>query len=221
MAIGIGHDHPAHFALADVDARGPQGDETVDLRLLIAVDGWGEVEMEPVLAGLRHQWRAPPGDLRAAVRCADRGLKILIPDQRPAQRLAPEVPGLLRTVARKRADEPAAGEEAVARLDDTELVAFGVCEHDMTLFRALANVDVPGAEPERPRHRLLLAGQGRARQIKVHLVLAGLLLLSWQKADTEPGVIARQQRDAVLGAACQFPAQDAGPEARETRRVVR
>src|SRR5689334_20933445 len=99
MAIGIGHDHPAHFALPDVDACGPEGEQTIDLRLLIAVDGWGEVEMQPVLAGLRHQWRAAPGDLRAAVRCTDRGFLILIPDQRPAQRLAPEVPGLLRTVA--------------------------------------------------------------------------------------------------------------------------
>ena len=126
MAIGIGHDHPVDLALADVDARRPEGDQTVDLRLLIAVDGWSEVEMQPVLPGLRHQRRTTPGDLRTAVRRANRGLLVLIPHQRPAQRLAPEVPGLLRTVARKRADESAVGEEVVARLDDAELVAFAL-----------------------------------------------------------------------------------------------
>ena len=221
MAIGIGHDHPADLALADVDASRPEGDETVDLRLLITVDGWSEVEMQPVLPGLRRQWRTAPGDLRTAARRANRGLLVLIPDQRPAQRFAPEVPDLLRTVARKRSDESAVGEEVVARLDDAELVAFGVCEHNMTLLRALTNVDVPGAESERPRHRLLLVLEGRARQIEVHLVLAGLLLLGWKKSDPEPGVIARQERNAVVGVVGHLPAQDAGPEARETERVVR
>jgi DNA-binding transcriptional regulator YiaG len=90
----------------------------------------------------------------------------------------------------------------------------------MTLLRALANVDVPGSEPERPRHRLLLVLQGRARQIEVHLVLAGLLLLGWKEPDPEPGVIARQQRNAVLGVVGHLPAQHAAPEARETDRAV-
>jgi hypothetical protein len=44
-AIGIGHDHPADLALADVDASCPEGGQTVDLLLLITVDGWSEVEM--------------------------------------------------------------------------------------------------------------------------------------------------------------------------------
>jgi hypothetical protein len=59
------------------------------------------------------------------VRRADRGLLVLVPDQRPAQRLAPEVPDLLRAVARQRSDEAAVGQEVVARLDDVELIAFG------------------------------------------------------------------------------------------------
>src|SRR3954467_10899515 len=206
MATGIGHDHPVDLALTDVDARCPEGDETIDLRLLITVDGRSEAEMQPILPGLRHQRRTAPGDLRTAVRRANRGLLVLVPDQRPAQRFAPEVPDLLRTVTRKRSDGPAVGEEGVVRLDDAELVAFGVCEHNMTLLRALTNVDVPGAELERPRHRLLLVLEGRARQIEVHLVLAGLLLLSWKKSDPEPGVIARQERNAVLGLVGHLPA---------------
>src|SRR5260370_42669923 len=146
MAIGIGHDPPADLALANVDASRPNRDEAVDLRLLISVDGWSEVEMQPVLPCLRHQWRTAPADLRTAVRRANRGLLVLIPDQRPAQRFAPEIPDLLRTFARKRSDESAVGEEVVVRLDDAELVAFGVCEHNMTLLLALTNVDVPGSE---------------------------------------------------------------------------
>ncbi len=42
----------------------------------------------------------------------------------------------------------------------------------MTLLRALADVDVPGAEFERPCHRLLLVPEGRARQMEVPLVRA-------------------------------------------------
>src|SRR5450631_590168 len=101
--------------------------------------------MHSVLPGLRLHRRTPPGDLRTAMRRSDRGLLVLVPDQRPAQRFAPEVPDLLRTVARKRSDESAVGEEVVVRPDDAELVAFGVGEHDMTLLRALTDVDVPGA----------------------------------------------------------------------------
>src|SRR4029077_6997507 len=92
-AIGIGHDHPADLALADADASRPEGDETVDLLLLITVDGWSKVEVQSSLPGLRRQPRTVPGDLRTAPWRPDRGLQTLIPDQRPAQRFAPEVPG--------------------------------------------------------------------------------------------------------------------------------
>src|SRR5215510_7294403 len=177
--------------------------------------------MQPVLPGLRHQWRTAPGDLRTAARRTNRGLLVLVPDQRPAQSFAPEVPDLLRAVARKRSDESAVGEEVVVGLDHAELVAFGVCEHNMSLLRALTDVDVPGPKSERPRHRVLLVLEGRARQIEVHLVLADLLPRSWKKSDPEPGVIARQERNAVLGVVGHLPAQDAAPEARETERVVR
>ena len=66
----------------------------------------------------------------------------------------------------------------------------------MTLLRALTDVDVPGAESQRPRHRPLLVIQGPACQIEVHLVRPGLLLLDPKKSDPEPGVVARQ-RNAI------------------------
>ena len=44
-AIGIGHDHPADLVLADADTSRPEGDQTVDFFLLVAVGGWSEVEM--------------------------------------------------------------------------------------------------------------------------------------------------------------------------------
>ena len=68
----------------------------------------------------------------------------------------------------------------------------------MTLLGALADVDVPGAEAERPCHRLLLVLRGRARQMEVPMVLAGLLLLSGKKSEPEPSVIPRQERNAIL-----------------------
>ena len=45
IAIGIGHDDPADLALTDVDAGRTEGDEAVDFRLLISIDGWSDVEM--------------------------------------------------------------------------------------------------------------------------------------------------------------------------------
>ena len=67
MAIGIGHHHPADVALTDVDARRAEGDQTVDLRLLVAVDRGSEVEVQAVLPGLRLERRTTPGDLRPPV----------------------------------------------------------------------------------------------------------------------------------------------------------
>ena len=55
----------------------------------------------------------------------------------------------------------------------------------------------------------------------MHLVRAGLLLLGREEPDPEPGVVARQERDAVVGVVGHLPAQDAGPEAREDDGVVR
>jgi hypothetical protein len=42
--IRVGHGHPVDLAVANVDARCPEGDETIDLLVQITVDGWDEVE---------------------------------------------------------------------------------------------------------------------------------------------------------------------------------
>src|SRR5687768_6377811 len=68
VAIGIGHHDPADLPLADVDPSRPEGDETLDLRLLVAVRRWSEVEVEPVLPKLRVHRRTAPRDLRTATR---------------------------------------------------------------------------------------------------------------------------------------------------------
>jgi hypothetical protein len=91
----------------------------------------------------------------------------------------------------------------------------------VALLRALTDVDVPGAESERSRDRLLLILERRARQIEVHPVLARLLLLGRKKSDPEPGVIVRHERNAVVGVFGHLPAQDTSPEARESGRVER
>jgi len=115
IAIGICYHHPADPVLANVDSTRTEAHETVDLCLLISVDRWREVEMQPVLPDLRSQWRTAPRDLRTAARRADRRLLVSVPDQLPAQRFAPEVPDLLRTVARNRSDESAISKEVVAQ----------------------------------------------------------------------------------------------------------
>src|SRR5262249_8118633 len=116
--------------------------------------------------------------------------------------------------------ESAVSQEAVAWLDDAELVALGVCEDNMRVLGALTDVDVPPAKPERPRDRLPLVLEGGARQIEVHLVRGDLLTLSWQESNPEAGVIARQKRSALLRGG-DLPAQDASPEVRQTERIIR
>jgi hypothetical protein len=131
------------------------------------------------------------------VRRADRGLKDLIPDQRPAQGLAPEVPDLPRAVARQFREESAAGKPVAARPDYPEVVALGVREHNVTLLRPLVDVNVPGTQAERPRDRLLLIFQAGARQMEMPRVQAGFPLLSWKEPEPESRVIARHERNAV------------------------
>ena len=88
VVVGIGHDDPIDVALADVDARRPERDEPVDLRSLIAVGRRRDVEMEPVLAELRLQRAATPGDHRTGAGPA-RGSRSRRPDPRPAASRAP------------------------------------------------------------------------------------------------------------------------------------
>ena len=128
--------------------------------LLAAAGGRSDVEMEPVLAELRHQRRPTPGDHRTGeVGRANRGLFVLIPDQRPSQRLAPEVADRPRAIAVDRSQTWACREEVVGRLDDAELVALGIGEHDMCRRRGSDRCRCGGrrgrstARPFRPGHR--------------------------------------------------------------------
>src|SRR3954447_20041285 len=148
VAVRIGHHDPADVALTDVDAPCPEGDQAVDLLLLVGVGRWGEVEVQSVLAGLGPERRTAPRDLGAALGRLDRGLLVLVPHQRPAECLAPEVAHLLRAVARESAEKPAAGEEAVAGRDDAELVALRVGEDDVVRVGALPDVEVPSPQLE-------------------------------------------------------------------------
>src|SRR5439155_24908508 len=111
VVIGIGHDHPIDLALADVDSSRPKRNEAVDFRSLINVAGRSDVEMEPVLPDLRGKRRTPGDERTGAVRRADRGFLVLIPDQRPSEGLAPEIADLQRTVAADRSETSAASEE--------------------------------------------------------------------------------------------------------------
>ncbi len=62
------------------------------------------------------------------------------------------------------------------RLDDAELVAFGVGEHDVTLVWALTDVDGAGAELDQPPYCFVLVIDRRGCEIEMDSVFAGLLL---------------------------------------------
>ena len=168
----------------------------------------------------RHR-RPAPGDLRPAVRRPDRGLLVLVPDQRPAERLAPEVPDLLGAVAGERAEKPQSARNALPGLDDAELVALRVGQHDVALLRPLADVDVPAAELERPGHRPPLVLEGGARQVEVHPVRDVLRLRRRREPDREPGVVGGQQRDPAAGVVGRSPSRAARPRTARAGGVVR
>lgn len=91
----------------------------------------------------------------------------------------------------------------------------------MLFLGKLADVDVPTTELERPGHGLLLLLEGLAGQIEVNLVRPGLLLLARNEPQPEPGVVTRQQRHPAASVVDHLPAENAGPETRDTGRIVR
>jgi len=68
VAVGIRQLHPADTAATGVEASRSEGDQTIDLGMLIAVQRWSEVEVQAVPSRLVLERRAAPGDLRTAVR---------------------------------------------------------------------------------------------------------------------------------------------------------
>jgi len=185
MSVWIQHNLPIDIALADIGPSRPERDEPIDLRSLVTVGG-SDVEMEPVLRVLLGDGWTAPGDLgTGAVRRPDRGLLVLIPDQRPSERGAPEVPDLLRTIAVDRSDAWTVGEEVVGRLDDAELVALGVGEHDMFVVRALNGGDVAArglgarlSRPEMPWTSARLAKAGGTNPVQLQRAFRDVLGLS-------------------------------------------
>src|SRR4029079_7420902 len=83
VTVRVGQHDPADVALADVDTGRAEGEQSLDLDVLVTAGEWGEVDVHPALPVVRNQRRAAPRDLRAAGRRADRGLLVLVPDQRP------------------------------------------------------------------------------------------------------------------------------------------
>src|SRR3954471_24447051 len=75
----------------------------------------------PSVFGL-DRWPAP-GDLGATERRLNRGLLVLIPYQRPVQRVAPEQADVASSVAGDLAEIARSGQEAVARPDHAECVS--------------------------------------------------------------------------------------------------
>src|SRR5690606_21252694 len=123
VPVGIEQDRPVGAPRGPGVPRRPERQQAVELGVPLAVASGSDVEMQPVLADLGDVGPATPGDERtAAVRGADRRLLALVPDQRPAQCVAPEAPDLARAVTGQRAHPPAAREEGVPGFDQAELV---------------------------------------------------------------------------------------------------
>src|SRR6476620_3337685 len=123
VALGVGEHDPRDIALPDVDPPGSECDETLDLRILLAVDRWCDVEMQPVLPRLGRAgvW-AERHERSSSVGCSDGGVAVLVVHDRPPGGLTPE-PADDR-VGRLENDgaEQIGGSQKVASEDDAELV---------------------------------------------------------------------------------------------------
>src|SRR5712692_10500397 len=113
VAIGVGHDHPRDVSLTDINAFGADRDEPVDLDSLIAIGRGRDVQMQSILRRLGVAAGRPKGDeWTFAVRCADRGVSVLVVNQRPTDRLAPETTGdRISRLEHDRSDEIGRGQE--------------------------------------------------------------------------------------------------------------
>src|SRR5258708_7195964 len=172
--------------------------------------------MEPLLARLRHQRRTVPLDLRTrAIGRLDRRLLVLIPHQRPSERFAEEGPEGPRTVAVARPEAWAAGEEAVVRLNDAELVALGIGEHDMGVVGVLTDVDVPGTDRQELAHCVLLVVDRRGGEIEMNPVLADLRVRTRLEQQAEVGRVGGHELDADSIGLSDLPAQCVRPKPRE------
>src|SRR4051794_5359221 len=155
--------------------------------------------MEPVFRGLRRDGRTPSDEGTGTVRRSYRGFFVLIPNQRPSERFAPEHADRPRAIARNRSEASAVREKRVLGLDDAELVPFRVGEHDVTVVRSLTDVGVTGAELHEAPNRFELVVVGRRREIDVDAVLVNLRRGSRLEKNLEADVVARDETDFVMG----------------------
>ena len=158
-----------------------------------------EGEALPVPALLRCERWAAPGDLRAAGRGLDRGLLVLVPDERPAERLRPEVADLSAAVTGNLAEEAAPGQEPVARLDHAEGVALRIGEHDVAFVWQLPDIEMVRPELESRRDRLLLTGGSGAGEVEMDAVRPDLVGLARGEQQTNLSCRSRQQDSPVVG----------------------
>jgi hypothetical protein len=116
-------------------------------------------------------------------------------------------------------DEAGVSEELPAQ-DNTELVTFGVREHNMVGISVLPNVNVLGAKTEQPLDDLALVLDGLADQIEMDRVLRGLRFRDRGKIQDEASAIGRQHPDHLVSVVVDLPTQGARPEPGEMSRVV-
>jgi len=121
---------------------------------------------------------------------------VLIPDQRPSERFGEEAPEGPRAVTVDRPKARTAGEEAVVGLDDAELVALGIGEHDMGVVGVLTDVDVSRTDRQERGHRVVLVVERRGREIEVDPVPADLRVRNRPEQQVEAGVVRRHELDA-------------------------
>src|SRR5690606_26456265 len=79
----------------------------------------------------------------------------------------------------------------------------------------------PATECESLRHGLLLMLEGRTRQVEVHPIESEPLVRHREEPDPEAGVVMRLESTDLACFVGLLPAQDTGPEARETPGIVR
>ena len=127
----------------------------------------------------------------------------------------------MRAVARHRTDEAAALEEPVARLDDAQLVALGIGEHDVLDVVALPDVEVRRTEGECALDARPLVVERLAREVEVPWVLRRLRDVGAREPEAEADDRVQQHSRSVDRVVDHVAVEQAGPEPRLRVGVVR
>ena len=165
--------------------------------------------------------RRPKGDeWPFAVRCANRGVSVLVVHQRPTDRLAPETTGnRIPRLEHNGSNEISRCQEVSAH-HHAEFVALGIGKHDMVRVLGLPDIRAHCAQRYQSINHLGLMLDRFAHEIQMDAVLTDLRLRDWHELKNETSSIRRYEADLIARLVVDRPIQSSRPKTSKSQRIV-